>query len=112
MPNCFFIGLTVVFGFVLGQAVAEKHATIRSDFKAKSILILVWLITGYFFSCGYKSVLLSTLVSIEYEKPIDSVQDMLKSEKLLLVNSFTNELFLSKDPREKFKHNNRIDKCP
>ena len=80
--NHHFVGLTIVVGLLVDVAVEDKHLTINSGY-ARNQLILVWLITGFLVTCGYKSVLLSTLVSIEYERPIDTIQDMLITATLI-----------------------------
>ena len=49
--------------------------------KAKTLLILKWMMVGFLLSNGYRSVLLSTLVSPIYEKPIDTIQDLLDTER-------------------------------
>ena len=44
-----------------------------------------WLILGFCLTASYKSVLLSNMVNIGYEKGIDSVEDVLQSGKPFLV---------------------------
>ena len=36
----------------------------------RDVLILEWIVLGFCLTVSYKSVLLATLVSAEYEKPI------------------------------------------
>ena len=50
-----------------------------------------WMLYGYILSLGYKSVLLSTLVSVSYEKPVDTVTEAITAEKpiVCLGNSST-----------------------
>ena len=42
------------------------------------------MLTGFLLCNGYRSVLLSTLVSPTYEKPIDTVHDLLDTERPVL----------------------------
>ena len=39
-------------------------------FQCRDVLILEWIVLGFCLTVSYKSVLLATLVSAEYEKPI------------------------------------------
>ena len=39
-------------------------------FQCRDVLILGWIVLGFCLTVSYKSVLLATLVSAEYEKPI------------------------------------------
>ena len=45
------------------------------------MLVLKWIMVGYFLTMSYKSVLRSHLIHIEYEMPIDSIEDALQSQK-------------------------------
>ena len=100
--NHHFVGLTIVVGLLVDVAVEDKHLTINSGY-ARNQLILVWLITGFLVTCGYKSVLLSTLVSIEYERPTDTIQDMLITGKPIIVDTSIKSLYISSDPRDSIK---------
>ena len=51
------------------------------------------MITGFFITSAFKSVLLSTLVSIEYERPIDNVEDLLESDRPIYMEWETMNLF-------------------
>ena len=59
---------------------------------------------AFFLTISYKSVLLAMLMNIYYEDTIDSVDDMLTSDRSLVVASdaITKVLLLS-DPRKKVK---------
>ena len=87
-------------GLLVDAAVEDRHISIKSGFRARNLLLSVWLLTGFLITSGYKSVLLSTLISIEYEKPIDSLEDILKTDKAIIVESSTESLYLSNDPRD------------
>ena len=98
-----YLGLIIVVGLLVDEAVEDRHISLKSGFKARNLLILVWLLSGFLVTSGYKSVLLSTLVSIEYERPIDTIQDMLLTEKAIIVENSTKSLYMSNDPRDSIK---------
>ena len=39
-----------------------------------------WIIVGFFLSISYKSVLRAMMIKIDYEKTVDTIDDMLQSE--------------------------------
>ena len=49
--------------------------------KARQVLLVKWLVLGFCLTACYKSVLLSHIVVVGYEKAIDTVDDMLRSGK-------------------------------
>ena len=51
----------------------------RDGFCIRKILILKWIVLGSVLTWGYKSTLLSTLVTIRYNKPIDNLADLDRS---------------------------------
>ena len=51
----------------------------RDGFGIRKILILKWIVLGSVLTWGYKSTLLSTLVTIRYNKPIDTLADLDRS---------------------------------
>ena len=48
----------------------------REGFGIRKILILKWIVLGSVLTWAYKSTLLSTLVTIRYNKPIDTLADL------------------------------------
>ena len=55
---------------------------------------------GYYLTMGYKSTLLSTLTSIEYESPIDDLQDLEQSGVPLVIGKNTpSHPVIASDPR-------------
>ena len=63
-----------------------------------------WMVVGFFFSISYKSVLRAMMINIEYEKTIDTIDDMLQSEMPLMIPSDTLLPYLMEtDPRKKVK---------
>ena len=53
------------------------------------MLALKWILFGTLITMIYKSTLRCMMMKIEYEEPIDTIDDMLKSEMILLVPSNT-----------------------
>lgn len=62
------------------------------------------MIVGFLLTISYKSVLRAMLMKIYYDETIDSIDDMLKSERSLMTagDSIVPNLIAS-DPREKVK---------
>ena len=57
----------------------------RDGFCTRKILILKWIVLGSVLTWGYKSTLLSTLVTIRYNKPIDTLADLDRSALPLVI---------------------------
>ena len=71
---------------------------------AREMLILKWAMIGFLFTISYKSVLLSNMINIEYEKALDTVEDVLRSDKPLFVDGTSGiGMLLKSDLREKMK---------
>ena len=63
-----------------------------------------WMVVGFFFSISYKSVLRAMMIKIEYEKTIDTIDDMLQSEMpLMMASDVFFQYLLETDPRKKVK---------
>lgn len=57
----------------------------RKSFAARSVVLFVWLLMACVLAFAYKSNLLAILVTIHYEKPIDSAQTLWESGLTLVV---------------------------
>ena len=71
---------------------------------ARSLIVLKWMLVGFMLTISYKSVLRAMLMKIYYEKPIDSIDDMLASDRTFMVSK--DGIFpalLAADPRMKVK---------
>ena len=68
---------------------------------------------GFILTVSYKSVLLSNIVNIGYEKTIDSVDDMLNSKKVLCApGEAILPTLIRGDPRPKVKRlTNIMEEC-
>ena len=52
--------------------------------KARKVVISMWILLGFLITISYKSVLRANMMSTEYEKGIDSIEDMIISNKQLI----------------------------
>ena len=76
----------------------------RDGFGIRKILILKWIVLGSVLTWGYKSTLLSTLVTIRYAKPIDTFADLDKSGlPLAIVAGTIYQQAFENDQREMMK---------
>ena len=70
----------------------------------RNILILLSLFFGFIFGLIYKEKLVSSLVAKDYEKPIDTVQDLLDSgRKMYYPGGTPIAKSIEEDEREKIK---------
>ena len=94
----------ITIGSVIEESQKHDYFHKQPCAIAREMLILKWAMIGFLFTIGYKSVLLSTMINIEYEKPLDTVEDILRSDKQLFIDS-TSGIgdLLKSDPREKIK---------
>ena len=107
----FFSGIAFSFGAVIDEAqkVLVKKRTHNimesSGSKAKILIILIWIICGYFLTLSYESVLRAMLMKTYYEKKIDTIDDVLVSEREVLAPMSTGIWtdMMASDPRPKVR---------
>ena len=87
--NLFLPGILVIVGAVVEECQNVKIIHMRPCAKAREVLVLKWLIVGFILTISYKSVLLGNMIKIKYEKGIDSVDDVLHSNKKVAIHSNT-----------------------
>ena len=76
--------------------------------KAMQLLLFKWLLTALFVTLSYKQVLLANLVETGYEKPIETLDELVNSGKPFIVPQNTNfPRMLAMDPRPSIK---KLDK--
>ena len=91
-------------GCIIEEAQSNEYFQKQPCAKAREFVVLKWAIIGFLLTISYKSVLLSQLINIEYEESLDSVDDVLRSNKLVPLDEGSAHLNLIKsDPREKVK---------
>ena len=78
-------GIVIGFGAVLDEAIFSKYIYKTPCAKARIIIVWLWISLGFLITISYKSVLLANMTSVDYEKGIDSIEDMLNSNKPLMV---------------------------
>ncbi len=78
-------GFSLTSSSMIAESIPDRF--IKSPLTSKLILLWIWLPCGLFVSFAYRSALLASLVTITYEKPIDTAQDVLDSGLPLLVNT-------------------------
>ena len=98
------LGVHTIIGSVIEESQKHDYFHKQPCAIAREMLILKWAMTGFLFTISYKSVLLSNMINIEYEKALDTVEDVLKSDKPLFIDGTSGVGNLMKsDPREKIK---------
>ena len=91
-------------GLLIDEAPLNKYFQKQPCAKARELVVLKWAMMGFLLTTSYKGILLSKLINIEYEKSLDSVDDVLRSNKPVVLDSESAIAHLVKsDPREKMK---------
>ena len=68
------------------------------------MIVLKWTVLGFLLTISYKSVLRANLMTTEYDDTIDTIDDMLKSDRQFMVAGDTLlKPLLKSDPRDKVK---------
>ena len=84
---------------LIGQSLSQNWL-FREGLHTRRIILLKWLVLAAFLTWGYMSILLSQLVAIRYENPIDTIDDLDKSGLPLLIASGTGiEYMIANDPK-------------
>ena len=82
-------GLELAVGTLVDEAVEDKYMMKEPCAKSRQVLVLMWILVGYLLTISYKSVLLATLLAGEYEKPINTVADVINSGRPVVVQNNT-----------------------
>ena len=103
-----FSGAMFCIGAIIDEANGHQHkmnyVTQNTNSGARMILVFAWMMVGFLMTISYKSVLRAMMMTTEYDKTIDTIDDMLKSElPLWMANDTSLILMLERDPREKVK---------
>ena len=105
----FSAGISFAIGALIQEAQGilhkKRHILKSSASKARAWVFLSWIMVGFMLNISYQSVLRDLLMKTYYEKTIDSQDDMLASEKGLLIwrGHLTHDRMAS-DPRLKVKY--------
>lgn len=85
---------------LIGAGVSEIWFNRTGFTHSRKLLLIQWLVFVNFLLMGYKSVLLSSLVTIRYEDTIDTLDDLDKSNLPLMIAQGAGLVEpLEKDPR-------------
>ena len=95
-------GIIIGIGAIMDEAIPDHFITKRSCAAARKLLVSQWILLGFLLTLSYKSVLRANMMSTEYEKGIDSIDDMINSKKPLMVISSMRVLFVM-DPTADIK---------
>ena len=95
-------GIFITIGFLLMENVGDSYIYMKKQPRARKLFIIIWMVLSWVLSVSYTSVLLAKLVSLEYEKPIDTVQDLLNSNKPIYVHPSV-AFVLENDVRERVR---------
>ena len=102
--NVCFSDVFFSIGAIIEEAQNNEYFQKQPCAKARELVVLKWAMIGFLLTISYKSVLLSKLINIEYEKGLDSVDDVLSSNKPVVLDGASAEINLMKsDPREKMR---------
>ena len=103
-----FLGIQFSIGAILDED--HSYAFRQSTSYARSLIVFKWVVVGFLLTTMYKSILLSIMTKIYHEETIDTLDDMLASERRLWVAGDSLLPVLMKyDPRAKVqKLANRI----
>ena len=97
-----FVDIIVCIGAAIEENQEDHYISKKSGAKAREVLVIIWILVGFLLTISYKSVLRSNLIHVQYEKPIDSVEELLKTDKqIYLDRSASNTNMLAGDRRQK-----------
>ncbi len=97
---------------VMIQESLPYHWFTRRSFLAQKTLLYQWLLLGCIIALAYKSILLSTLIPIRYEKTINTIYELDASGLPLLMPKSTSAYnLIATDKRETMRRifENRIE---
>ena len=85
-----FLDIIVCIGAAIEENQEDHYISKKSGAKARVVLVLIWIVSGFLLSISYKSVLRSNMIHIQYESPIDSVEDLLQTNLQVFVDGTSN----------------------
>ena len=91
-------------GALIDESQDHNHINNRGCANSRQLLLLTWLVVGFFISMSYKSVLLANIVNKEYAGKIDTIEDVLRSGLPFYVTGNSGgPVLLNGDPRASVK---------
>ena len=77
---CYFSDLLLALTCAVDESVPDRFYQRPSSFtKSRSILLVLWLMMATILSHAFKGALLSSLTTIRYTKPLDTIDEMVDS---------------------------------
>ena len=73
----FFHAMTIGMSTAINESLPHYYYTYNSN--PKTLMFWTWILCGLILNLAYRSTLLANLVTIQYEKPINTAQDLLNS---------------------------------
>ena len=96
----------VIIDEAQGHQQRSNYTTKTTGAKARHSLVLCWMLGGFFLTIGYKSVLRSMLMTVEYEPTIDTLEDVIMSEMPAVASTNGGgEALFTADPRQMVNNN-------
>ena len=108
-------GILFAIGAVVDEAQGNhdknNYLAARKGSLARSIVVFNWMVIGVILAMSYKAVLRAILMQESYEKPIDTIDDMIESGLKLLAPQDT-PLWpaVTYDPRQKVQDMLKVTK--
>ena len=97
-----FVDIIVCIGAAIEENQEDHYISKKSGAKAREVLVIIWILVGFLLTISYKSVLRSNLIHVQYEKPIDSVEEFLKTDKQIYIEGASSMVnMLAGDRRKK-----------
>ena len=84
-----FVDIIVCIGAAIEENQEDHYISKKSGAKAREVLVIIWILVGFLLTISYKSVLRSNMIHVRYEKPIDSVEELLKTDKQIFLDGTT-----------------------
>ena len=103
-----FLGILFTIGAIVeesqGNHYEYNYVSERKCSMARSFIVLKWTVLGFLLTISYKSVLRAIMMKQEYESPIDTIDDVLQSEKpIMIANGTSIKYKLETDPKSQIK---------
>ena len=93
-------GFFISIGAIIDESQEHRHICNRDCPKSRQLLLIMWLVAGYVITMCYRSVLLSNMVNIGHEKPIDTIEDLLHSGLTFYCpDNYSGRYLMNTDPR-------------
>ena len=110
IKNVCLVDIIVCLGAAIEENQEDHYISKKSGAKAREVLVIIWIFSGFLLSISYKSVLRSNMIHIQYENPIDSVEDLLQTNLQVFVDgaSAIAELIAGDQRQKMIEMNKRV----